>query len=258
MATAAAAPILTARHIEQYREEGWCLIENAITPEHLALLRECCQAAIDATDAEMDRLGTDVIGINHRGSRYFSYSPSHQQPKLYQFIHSPLMAGICRTLLGPEAFVFWEQYVVKAAEGGMPFAWHQDSGYVGAETVHNPYLTCWCALDDMSAANGTISVLPFSRAGTRQRVEHRTDPLTNDLVGYHGDDPGETVVCPAGSIALFTSVSFHRSGANRSNRWRRSYLIQYSDEVVHRPDGQPWGRTEPVLRAGALVPPPVG
>ena len=49
MTLAAPAPILTKRHIEQYREEGWCLLENVIPPEHLALLRDACQQTLYVT-----------------------------------------------------------------------------------------------------------------------------------------------------------------------------------------------------------------
>ena len=59
---------------------------------------------------------------------------------------------------------------VKGTEGSMHLAWHQDSGYVGFP--HRPYLTCWCALDDMSEENGTVYILPYERAGTRELVEH--------------------------------------------------------------------------------------
>ena len=41
------------------------------------------------------------------------------------------------------------------------------SGYVGTDTPHRPYLTCWVALDDMSEENGTVHVLPAPRAGIR-------------------------------------------------------------------------------------------
>ena len=231
----------------RYRAEGYAILPGVIPPHLLQLLRDGCQAAIDATDRELDRLGTDVSGINHRGKRYFAGHPSLQQPRLWEFIRSPLMLSIVADLVGPEAYVFWEQYVVKAADSNMRFAWHQDSGYVGDETQHDPYLTCWCALDDMTLENGTISVLPFSRAGGCVRHPHHQEEGTNDLVGYTGDDPGELVLVPAGSIALFTSHTLHRSGANVTGKPRRSYLIQYSNEVIRRPDFTPWGRTERVL-----------
>ena len=247
---------LTAAQRTQYHEQGWCVLERAIPAPLLELLRDNCQAAIAATDREFDRQGTDVLGINHRGKRYFSCHPSLTQPGLWQFIRSPLMTGICRDLLGPDAFVFWEQYVVKMAESNMRFAWHQDGTYVehsAPGTVFAPYLTAWCALDDMSAANGTIDVLPYPRAGGRDLWPYRVEDGSNDLVAYDGPDPGIPVVVPAGSIALFSSHTLHRSGANTTGRARRSYLIQYSEAVVVRPDGAPWGRTEAVLRAGVPV-----
>ena len=37
------------------------------------------------------------------------------------FIFSDLMADICRATIGPDAFLFLDQYVVKAAEKGMSF-----------------------------------------------------------------------------------------------------------------------------------------
>ena len=55
----------------------------------------------------------------------------------------------------------------------MKFAWHQDGGYVkfsDPKTRHRPYLTCWCALDDMSEDNGTIFVMPHDRANTRNHI----------------------------------------------------------------------------------------
>jgi ectoine hydroxylase-related dioxygenase (phytanoyl-CoA dioxygenase family) len=31
-------------------------------------------------------------------------------------------------------------------------------------------LTCWIALDDVTEANGTVYLLPYSRAGTRDVI----------------------------------------------------------------------------------------
>ena len=64
----------------------------------------------------------------------------------------------------------------------------------------------------------------------RTFVHHIVEAGSNDKVGYFGDDPGVTVTCPAGSIAVFTSVNFHCSGANTTDRLRRVYLAQSSAE----------------------------
>ncbi|MBN9162634.1 MAG: phytanoyl-CoA dioxygenase family protein, partial [Myxococcales bacterium] len=104
--------------------------------------------------------------------------------------------------LGDDAYFFYDQYVVKGADKGMPFSWHQDSGYVvgnGGPVDHKPYLTCWCALDDTTVANGTVRIMPFSQAPeTRDGiVPHLRQPGSNDLVGYTGDGEGVTVEVPA-------------------------------------------------------------
>lgn len=244
---------ITEEQKRQYREEGFFILKNVIPPEHLQLLRDECQYSIDRVNAEMDRKGSTVQGINHRDSRYFICQPSQERSQLFEFAFSELMAEICRATIGDDAWFFWEQYVVKAAERGMKFGWHQDSGYVGVEIPHKPYVTCWCALDDMSEENGTAYILPFSRSGTRTVVKHKREEGSNDLIGYFGDDPGDPVLVPAGSIAVFSSFTFHRSGFNRTPRWRRVYLAQYSGEIVLKSDGKPWGRHDPFLKDGAII-----
>lgn len=243
---------ITEQQKQQYRDEGYFILESVIAEAHLEMLREECSRFIALMDAEMDRLGVDVIGINHRANRYFISNRHKESARMHEFIYSDLMATICRATLGPNAYLFNEQYVVKAAEKGMKFGWHQDSGYVGHD--HRPYLSCWCPLDDVSEENGTVYILPYARAGTRQRQEHVQEAVSNDLIGYSGDDPGVPVIAPAGSIAVFSSTTFHRSGPNQTNRMRRVYLPQYSAEPILNKDGtQNYGMAEPFLEDGERV-----
>jgi ectoine hydroxylase-related dioxygenase (phytanoyl-CoA dioxygenase family) len=236
-----------------YRDEGYMILERAVPDSYLELLRGQCQQAIDQMDARMDAEGGDTLGINHRGSRYFVSNCFKEQPILREFLFSELMAEVCRATLGDNAYLFWEQYVVKGAETGMKFSWHQDSGYVNYPD-HKPYLTCWCALDDMSEANGTVHLLPFSRAGIRSWVQHIVEEGSNDKVGYFGSDPGITVEVPAGTIVAFTSLNFHSSGTNTTDKMRRVYLAQYSCEPITSADGSKlWGNAEPLLLNGEMA-----
>jgi hypothetical protein len=73
------------------------------------------------------------------------------------------------------------------------------------------------------------------------------------MVGYFGDDPGVPVIAPAGSIAVFSSVCFHRSGANTTDRTRRVYLAQYSAEPIINLQGKVSNLAEPVLKDGKKV-----
>ena len=244
---------------EQYRKEGYMILERVIPDDHLRLLQDECAGQIQRMHQRMDDEGADVIGINHRNKRYFVSNCYKERPILRDFLFSDVMAEICKATLGSDAYLFHEQYVVKGKQEGMKFSWHQDSGYVGYPE-HKPYLTCWCALDDMSEENGTVHLLPFSRSGIRSWVQHILEDGSNDKVGYFGDDPGISAIVPAGSIVAFTSISFHSSGANTTDRFRRAYLGQYSSEpLLTRAGDALWGNAEPFLKDGASVvgePPP--
>jgi ectoine hydroxylase-related dioxygenase (phytanoyl-CoA dioxygenase family) len=242
---------VTEEMLEQYRTEGYFVLEGAVGGADLELLRSGAQHSMDRMDAEMDKAGVDRLGINARGKRYFSAMTYRDRPELRAFIYGPQMAEICRAVLGEEAYLFWEQYVIKAGDPDTTFAWHQDSGYVHED--HDPYLTCWIALDDVNEENGSVYLLPYSRSGIRSYVKHvKVD--TGDAVCYFGSDPGMPVIVPAGSIVCFSSTVIHRSGANLTDRLRRVYLLQYSDGVIMNKAGDaPWGSFEQFLHDGEVV-----
>ena len=239
---------ITSEHGRRFREEGFFVLEGTVPQGDLDTLRGECRRFIDERDREMDRLGVDKLDLDHRGSRYFVHAYG-KSPAVEGFLSSELMLQIAQAALGDTVYLFNEQYVVKAAEQGMKFSWHQDSGFI--EHPHRPYLTCWIALDDMTEANGTVYLLPYSRAGTRDVVEHARDEESNDLVGYFGHDSGDPVIVPAGSIACFSTTLFHRSGSNTTDRMRRVYVAQYSAEPIFSEDGShPLRLAEPLLVEG--------
>lgn len=244
---------------DQFHREGYAVFERVLEGELLDILRSQCADMVRRADARLDALGVDVDGITHRGNRYFAGECQRVQPSLRQILFSTVMADICRATLGDDAYFFYDQYVVKGASGGMAFAWHQDSGYVvgnGGPPDHAPYLTCWCPLDDATADNGTIRVLPFSRlpASRDGVVPHVRQPGSNDLLGWQGEDQGVVVEAPAGSVVAFSSLLLHASGPNRTNSMRRAYLAQYSTEVILNPGTRQLRRDAiPLLRNGTQV-----
>ena len=239
--------MLTQEQTEQYRTQGFCVLERCLSAEDLESLRAECARFIREIEAEMDAQDVDVLDLSHRNKRYFIGGRSRESPVQRAFLFGDLMAEITRAVLGDDVYLFNEQYVVKSADVGMSFGWHQDSGYIGHR--HRPYLSCWCALDGMTEENGTVYVLPYDRAGTREMVPHERQEGTNDLVGYDGEDPGIPAIVPAGSIVLFSSCTFHRSAANTTPNMRRVYLAQYSAEpILNREGTRLWNLAEPLWK----------
>ncbi len=256
--SAACSPIaspLTDAHLRQFHEQGFFVLERVIPQEHIELMRDAGAHLMEQIDAKADAEGRP------RTTKYFFSvwdEPAGANPvkdkaraQISEFVFSDLMAQITRKLLGDTVYLSFEQFVVKAAEKGGTFAWHQDSAYVS--TPHQPYLTCWCTLDDVTEENGTVYMMPYERAGTREIIPHTKLEGDFDLVGYRGDDPGVPVIAPAGSIAFFLSNVLHRSGTNTTPKPRRVYLPQYSSAPVLNEEGKPFYIAVPFLKDGERV-----
>jgi ectoine hydroxylase-related dioxygenase (phytanoyl-CoA dioxygenase family) len=244
--------LITDEQKQLYKDEGYMILENVVSPQDLELLRSNCQERVDAIEADMVKQGVDRIGLNAKNSRYFAAFVYREHLEMGRFIFGELMAEICRATIGNEAYLFWDQYVVKGTDKDSAFSWHQDSGFGGVFNAPE-YVTCWIALDDVSLENGTVFLLPYSEVGIRTLVQHVRDPRTNDMVGYFGSNPGIPAIVPAGSIVAFSSFVFHRSGPNLTNKLRRVYLPQYSPAIQLDDAGQQRGQFVPFLRDGEIV-----
>ena len=240
-----------------YQDEGYMILPGVVPADMLDLMREECSYFLGYMDSIMDARGVKVDKLCHRGSRYFINNRYRLSSRMWKFLFSPLMAEVAQAALGPDVYLFHEQWVVKGAEQGMKFGWHQDSGYVkyyDPATQHKPYVTVWVTLDEVSEVNGTVYLLPHSRGGTRDTLlPHFKEEGSNDVIGYTGEDPGDPMIVPAGSVVAFTSYNLHRSGPNTTDRMRRIYLPQYSSEPILRPDGKPWAIATPFVKDGRIV-----
>lgn len=115
----------------------------------------------------------------------------------------------------------------KPASRGTQLPWHQDGGDVWA-LDRDPLITIWMALDDATAANGCVEVLPGS---------HRLGLLSQQGSTISDEDarrhcPEDAVVAmevPAGHAILMHNWLLHRSGINRTDVPRRAFTASYLD-----------------------------
>lgn len=215
---------------KRYRESGYCVIEDAVSSEELAALRGVADTLLEEKPTDG---GQGLHNIGRGEDRRFLRHRHPDFPELAGFIFSEKMRDITSTAVGPTPHLFNEQFVVKGSKTGASFAWHQDGAYVGFE--HKPYVTVWIALDDVSEENGCVSILPRNLDEDDALVPHEWDDTGKEFVGYAGEDAGEPVTGPAGTIAIFSSTTLHRSGANTTDHRRRAYICQFTAEPLIDP-----------------------
>jgi ectoine hydroxylase-related dioxygenase (phytanoyl-CoA dioxygenase family) len=150
---------------------------------------------------------------------------------LRAFCAAPLLAGLCRDLIGPDVRLYWDQAVYKQPHSTEPVLWHQDNGYTFVEP--QAYLTCWIALTGATPANGCVVVMPGAhRDGT---LVHRDTPIGYECWGDHSQ--AVEVPVRAGSIVVFTSLTPHYTERNTTDDVRKAYIVQYAPDgaVAYRP-----------------------
>jgi hypothetical protein len=113
MSTAAATAMISEAQKRQYQDEGYFILERAIPEAMLALLREECANFIGKRNSEMDAAGVNELGSDIRDNRYFIANRYRESERLKEFVFSELMAEICRATIGPDAYLFYEQWVIK-------------------------------------------------------------------------------------------------------------------------------------------------
>lgn len=222
-----------------FADKGYMIVPNYLDEAELVLARQVCDESVAAIETDMRARGLTEDRINILGKKYFVSSARKTHPELLPLIMSEKAAAVCHAAIGDNVYLHNEQFVVKLCDTETSFAWHQDSGYTvysGGAAPHPPYLSFWIALDDMREANGTISVLPFDRAPSRGLLEHTWSSEAKAMVGYQGDDAGDLITVAAGTLVAFSSFLLHRSGANTTDRPRRSYFIAYTPTLFTHAD----------------------
>lgn len=235
---------ITGEHHQQMETQGFCVLENVFSvPEmnDLAVLIEAFQKKHEAEIAAKG--GTE--GISRANEITFTSHLAENNPAIMAFCKRPEFIQITGEFLGKDIDLYWNQSVFKMPEGNKEFPWHQDDGYTAVSP--SPYLTLWLALNDATPENGCISALPGSYK--RGLLPHLHTPL--GLACHSAEDPDQGVRVPvkAGSIAVFWSLTCHKSGPNLSSGVRKAYIIQYSQAgLKNATTGEEIPNLEPIAR----------
>lgn len=224
-----AIPVISDKQKAEMADQGYTLIHNVFARADMDDLVERIESFQQRHEQALQEAG-GTSGISRASEITFTDHLAENDPAIAAFVTRPEFVHIVNELLGPDSDLYWNQSVFKMPESPKEFPWHQDDGYTPVTPA--PYLTLWLALNDATADNGTISVLPGSHK--RGLVEHKSSPI--GLVCHSSDDPDQGVVVPvsAGSIAAFWSLTMHKSGVNRTSGPRKAYVVQYSKAGLRR------------------------
>ncbi|KAK6526334.1 hypothetical protein TWF694_004932 [Orbilia ellipsospora] len=216
MSPAASLPqVLTPEQVQFFHENGYLLLENALSPETVAELKDRTKTLLEDFSLEghpMTRFSTGKKGTKHVGDDYFLSSgdkvrfffeedafdeegnltrPKEKSiNKIGHGLHevdtsfrsmtlTPQNLSIALSLGFQDPRVLQSMIICKQPEIGGEVGPHQDSPFLF--TSPPSAMGFWYALEDCTVTNGCLSFIPKS---------HRYSPITKRLVRIDGGNEG--------------------------------------------------------------------
>lgn len=215
--------MLSADQKRFYDENGYLLVENAVTPEELDRLREITYGLIDASRGVTESNEVYDLDRGHSAAepRLTRIKLPHKRdPFFWDLILGSRMTEVLTDLLGPHTNLLTSKLNTKAPGGGRAIEWHQDWAFYPA--TNDSLLAFGLMLEDVDEANGPLMVIP----GT-----HKGPVLSHMANGYFAgaidpDDPlfekdkAVTLTGKAGDMTVHHVRILHGSAPNMSDRNR--------------------------------------
>jgi len=223
---------ITLEQARRYDEDGCFVLADALDADTVRDLLAEIDPIEAQTEAMLRALPEQKFFIARAGEITFAPHLVTRSARLRAFCAAALFRDLVHDLIGPTVRLYWEQSVYKKPETAADFPWHQDNGYTYVEPQQ--YLTCWIALTDATESNGCPWIVPgLHRLGT---LRHSM----TDLGWRCLEQAADAVPVPlrAGSMAVFSSLTPHRTGPNLTDQTRKAYIVQFAPDGARtlRPD----------------------
>ncbi len=224
---------VSADQASAYREDGFFVLENAFDAATVARLLEEIDPLEAETETYLKRQPKGRHGISRAGEITFRPHLVTRSEYLKEFSRGRVFQGLVHDLMGADVRLYWDQSVYKKPGAAQEFPWHQDNGYTYIEPQQ--YLTCWLALTDATLDNGCPWVVP----GLHKLGTLRHWPTEFGYQCLESPEGARALPLKAGSIAVFSSLTPHRTGPNITRTVRKAYIVQFAaDGAVMLRDGE--------------------
>ena len=140
---------ITEEQARRFDDDGFFVIDDAFDAATLAALDEAIAPGEERARGFLEGLPGGRFGVAGADTQTIAPHLVVRSDVLREFCAHPLLAGLCRDLVGPDVRLYWDQAVYKQPQSTEPVLWHQDNGYTFVEP--QAYLTCWIALTDATA-----------------------------------------------------------------------------------------------------------
>jgi ectoine hydroxylase-related dioxygenase (phytanoyl-CoA dioxygenase family) len=230
--------MLEQSDIAKFWDNGYLVVEDAVTAEELAGLRAQLDAWIEES-RDYDAPYGELID----GRPRFDLAAEHsaETPQLRR-VNAPAevseaydrvmrdsgVTDAVAAAIGPDVVYHHCKINLKLPGAGTEVGYHQDFSYT--PHTNSDLVTALLMLDDMTMENGPLTVIPGSHK--RGQISLWQDGAftgsVDDAVVEEVKSQEVQVTGKAGSVCLMHTLLLHGSAANRSERARSLYIAVYA------------------------------
>ena len=212
--------MLSTSQLERYQRDGY-VVPDFRLPE-----------------STLEDIRADQTRLVERHPELRQYCPNllAYDLRFLEVARTPEIVGMIRQILGDDFALWNSSFFAKPAQDGQRTPWHKDGQYWPIR----PLATCtvWIAIDDSTAENGCLRVIPGSQHGQRLRAHRKIDAvdvtLNQELLAEEYDETqAADIVLEAGQMSLHDIYLLHGSEANRSPHSRRGMTLRYMPTSSH-------------------------
>lgn len=220
--------MLTEQQLSFYRENGYVVVPDVLTPDEVSTLQDVTNGFID--QSRKVAVSNDVFDVepNHTAENprlRRLMKPAERHPAYAATLKNPRLLAILQQVLGPDVRLHGLKLNLKPGRGGEPIEWHQDWAYF--PHTNNDVAVIAMMINDVDLENGPTLVVPGSHKGPI--LDHHQDGF---FAGAVTDPAAEKVFAKAvpmtgkaGSISIHHARTLHASATNNSDRYRPLLFI---------------------------------
>ncbi|KGT47205.1 MULTISPECIES: phytanoyl-CoA dioxygenase family protein [unclassified Acinetobacter] len=234
--------MLTQAQIDQFHRDGYLVVENVLTAEQLAGLRQQLESWVDESREYSEAYGETLDGrprfdvdpadhsAAHPSLRRVS-SPTEISDAYYDTAMKSAMATMAGQLIGGSGTRFHHSKVnAKLPHTVTTVKWHQDFPFT--PHTNDDMITALLMVGEVTAENGPLQVIPGSHKG--ELYNHWQDGRFTGKVeeAVEAEQCQNYVSCtgPAGSVCFMHTRLLHASGANQTELPRYLFITVYAAE----------------------------